>query len=404
MIQFAERLDAPREALVGVAVSGGSDSVAALHLLADAGWNLHVVTVDHRLRDGSAAEAGFVGRIADDLGLPHSVLTWDHDGVQGNLQDQARRARYGLIRDWAASQGIRHVVLGHTMDDQAETVLMRIARGAGLDGLCGMASQREDAGVTWLRPFLTARREDLRAYLAARSAEWIDDPSNEDTRFDRVKARQAMAALAPLGIDAERLSAMSARLQDVRSDLDLRAREAFLAAGEEDRGDLVLHFPDFRKAAGGPEVLRRTFVAALRWVSGAEYPPRAEALSDLIGALRSGETRTLSGCVVTAERSVRFSREFNAVKDLHGATDLPWDGRWVLEGPHAPDLDVRALGDAVKDCAGWRETGMPRTSLLASPAVWRGDALIAAPVAGLTNGWRASATRRGSFTEFLLSR
>ena len=91
------------------------------------------------------------------------------------------------------------------------------------------------------------------------------------------------------------------------------------------------------------------------------------------------------------------------MKDLSGPTDRPWDGRWVLEGPHGPDLEIRALGAAVKDTP-WRETGLPRASLMASPAVWRDGALVAAPVAGLENGWRASATARGTFAEFLLSR
>ena len=100
---------------------------------------------------------------------------------------------------------------------------------------------------------------------------------------------------------------------------------------------------------------------------------------------------------------MRLAREWKAVETHKTPTNQPWDTRWHLDGPHAPDLEIRALGEAVKDTP-WRETGMPRQSLLASPAVWRGETLIAAPVAGLTNGWTAQATGRGKFTDFLLRR
>ena len=101
--------------------------------------------------------------------------------------------------------------------------------------------------------------------------------------------------------------------------------------------------------------------------------------------------------------TVRITREFKAVERLTGRTDTPWDTRWHLDGPHADDLEIRPLGEAVKDTP-WRETGLPRTSLMASPAVWRGNELISAPVAGLSGGWIAEATGRGKFAEFLLSR
>ncbi|MEQ8920766.1 MAG: tRNA lysidine(34) synthetase TilS [Roseovarius confluentis] len=401
---FAPSSGTSGNAVTGVAVSGGSDSMAMLHLLAEEGLPLAVVTVDHGLRPESRAEAEFVRERCAALGVPHSILTWKGAEATGNLQDQARRARYALMETWAGQRGIDVIALGHTLDDQSETFLMRLARGSGIDGLCGMESRRVTQGVTWARPFLTVRRDELRGYLERRDLPWIDDPSNEDDRFDRVKARRAMACLEPLGVTPERLFDVMSNLADVRLDLDIRAKAAFDAAGEEQGGDVIFRFPAFREAALGPEVLRRSFVAALRWVSGAEYPPRAEALADLVAGLRKDETRTLHGCLATPGRAVRIAREFNAVKDLRCPTDQMWDGRWKLDGSHAPDLEIRALGEAVKDCPDWRDTGMPRTSLIASPAVWRGAELVAAPLAGLGNGWTASATGRGSFTQFLLSR
>ncbi len=401
--EVANNFGISRDETAGVAVSGGSDSLAILLLLHEKGWSLDVATVDHGLRPEAADEAAFVAGICAGLGIPHTTLSVDLSDVTGNRQDQARRARYAALRDWARKRGISHIALGHTLDDEAETFLMRVSRGSGLDGLCGMNGYRQDGNVTWMRPFLASRRAELRAFLEHRGQNWIDDPSNNDERFERVRMRKALKILEPLGLTSEKISDVCYNLALVRSDLDLRARDAFVAAGDAENGDIILRFPGFREAAGGSEVLRRTFVAALRWVSGEDYPPRSDALGDLVAALRKGETRTLHGCLVTAAREVRFSREYNAVKDEATPTDRLWDGRWHLDGPHAQGLEVRALGDAVKDTP-WRATGMPRQSLLSSPAIWQGETLIAAPVAGLSNGWTAEATGRGKFTEFLISR
>ena len=401
--EIAFNYAAKSEPLSGLAVSGGSDSLAMLYLLAEMGWPIEAATVDHGLRDGSADEARIVGEHCAGLGIVHSILTWEAPDTSGNLQDMARRARYRLLGDWARSRGMKSVAFGHTMDDQAETFLMRVARGAGIDGLCAMSSYRNEAGLTWLRPFLTARREELRDYLRSRNIQWIDDPSNEDEGFDRVKARNAMKLLAPLGVTPEKILDVTSNLADVRLELDLRARDVFLSSSREETGDLVFDKDAIQASRLGHETRRRLLNAALLWVSGADYPPRRDAALSLSVAINKGETRTLSGCVITVETTVRVTREYNAVKTLATPTDQLWDGRWHLGGPHAPDLEVRALGEAVKDTP-WRETGMPRTSLMASPAVWRGNELISAPIAGLSSGWTAEATGRGKFAEFLQSR
>jgi tRNA(Ile)-lysidine synthase len=107
--------------------------------------------------------------------------------------------------------------------------------------------------------------------------------------------------------------------------------------------------------------------------------------------------------VTVSDMTVRVAREHAAVAGLRGPTDAPWDRRWHLAGPHAPDLELRALGEAVRDCPDWRATGLPRATLLASPAVWRGAALVAAPVAGLANGWTADTGGAADFAAFLIS-
>lgn len=127
--------------------------LSLLHRLsAAAGTHLEAVTVDHGLRPEAAEEAVFVARYAGTLGLRHETLRWRGWDGQGNLQNAAREARYRLMADWAERRGLPCVALGHTADDQAETVLMRLARRAGVDGLSAMAPRSDRHGITWLRP------------------------------------------------------------------------------------------------------------------------------------------------------------------------------------------------------------------------------------------------------------
>jgi tRNA(Ile)-lysidine synthase len=194
---------------LGVAVSGGGDSTALLVIAARwahaRGHAISAATVDHGLRAGSAAEAAGVAALCARLGIPHETLRAGNlRDAGGNLAAAARDARFALLGGWARAQGLSAVLLGHTMDDQAETVLMRLARGSGAEGLSAMQAVLERAGVVWLRPLLGARRAALREVLRAEGISWVEDPSNEDAQYDRVKARQALAALAPQGIDVER--------------------------------------------------------------------------------------------------------------------------------------------------------------------------------------------------------
>lgn len=262
-----------------------------------------------------------------------------------------------------------------------------------------------------IRPLLRTEREVLRDYLRDQGIPWSDDPSNEDDSFERVRARNALKTLREIGIEAESFAAVADNARAAKWALDHYALSAVEEGRVEiDRGDVMI--PD-RLSPKNPtpqEITRRLKNAAVQWISGSDYPPRAMAFINADVALLEAKTHTLGGCVVTridgahaCDVKFRFTREYNAVRDTVSPTDALWDGRWRLEGPHAPDLEVRALGETVKDTP-WRETGMPRQSLLASPAIWRDNDLIAAPVAGYGNGWTAEATGRGTFAEFLLSR
>lgn len=404
LVRSIDRFFAGRvPAALGVAVSGGSDSLALLHLLRDWGRaTLAAVTVDHGLRPTSAGEAAHVAAHCERLGIPHDVLTWEGWDGRGNLQDQARRTRYSLMADWAGARGLDAVAIGHTMDDQAETVLMRMAREAGVDGLSGMAPVVTRHGVAFCRPLLGARREVLREVLRERRVVWAMDPSNEDEAFERVRVRRALSVLETAGIRVEQIAGSADHLREARDALAEVAADFARDKVKCVAGDLIFDRTLLNRQPA--EIRRRLLVGALRWVSSADYPPRREALADLEAAIARGENATLHGCrIMVSGFTLRITREAKAVEALSVPTDEPWDTRWRLEGPHAPDLRIRALGEAVKDCPDWRETGLPRATLLASPAVWRGQDLVAAPVAGLGAAWTARIADRSDFAASLIS-
>ncbi|MBN2760126.1 MAG: tRNA lysidine(34) synthetase TilS [Rhodobacteraceae bacterium] len=380
---MAALLPEPPRAL-GVAVSGGGDSVALLHLcslwVARHDCALHVATVDHGLRPEAAQECALVAKHAERVGAPHQVLRWSWDGT-GNLQDRARQARQDLLGAWARAHGISHIALGHTRDDQAETLLMRLKRGSGVDGMAAMSPSRMQDGLTWLRPMLDLRRDTLRDHLRSIGWAWAEDASNHDTRFERVRMRQAMTAL---GLNADRLAETAAHMAAARHVLDHAAHQAATAILRQENGDMVLE----RQALNAlPQDTRERLVAAaLCWVGQTHYRPRLSALRTALANPRA----TLHGCLlVQNDTELRICREWKAVADLHAPAPGPWDGRWLIDGPAKPGLTTRPLGaDGLLQTN--RESWLlPRDSLLASPAIWRGSVLIAAPLAGLTPEYRA---------------
>src|SRR5262249_13344993 len=183
---------------VAVAVSGGSDSMALALLAHDwatrRGGEIAALTVDHGLRTEAAAEARQVGRWLRGRGIAHRILRWrpPPGALSGGMQAAARAARYRLLADWGRQRGGLHVALAHQREDQAETVLLRLARGSGLDGLAAMAPIAERAGVRLIRPLLPIPRARLRATLAGAQQSWVDDPSNDDPAHARIRMRRLL--------------------------------------------------------------------------------------------------------------------------------------------------------------------------------------------------------------------
>lgn len=375
-------------------------------LTAQTGWHLQVATVDHRLRPEAAQEAAFVARHAAALGLAHHILIWSDHPKTGNLMQAGSQARYQLLADWARAADLADVVLAHTADDQAETFLMGLGRSAGLDGLSGMRPRWQQGGVSFHRPFLGESRAGLREYLTRLGSPWCDDPSNVDPRYLRVRNRQALADLAPLGLSVERIQHSIRHLAQVQQLLGRLVAQSFAAFGREEAGALILQAAEWHRL--DPELQRRLLVLAIRWCTGARHAPRAEALARLLQALLAEKTVGLAGCRFRfAGGNLRITREPRAVMAPILVPDhtavMTWDHRWTLEGALQPGQQVAALGDAgILCCPDWRQTGLKRDQLAVSPAVWQGDRLIAAPLARPEPAkWRVYTTP--GFGMFMLS-
>ena len=385
---------------IGVAVSGGSDSMAMLHLMARvapyAGWSVHAVTVDHRLRPEAAGEVAFVAKVCAGLGVPHAVLVWDHGPILGNLMQAAREARYQLLADWALGQGIADVAVAHTSDDQAEGFLIGLSRSAGLDGLTGMRQQFARDGVTFHRPFLNQSRAALRGYLLRQGLTWVEDPTNDNDRYTRTKARRVLKSLKPLGITVDRLSTVIHNLSMAQVVIAQTVQRAARDVVTEAAGALTFERQAFLDL--GPEVNRLLLIAMLRWMAGLTHAPRAESILNLQRALADNRDATLRGCRFrTRAGLVTLNREARAVGGPV-PVGAQWDGRWLVSGPPG---EVRVLGaEGLRQCPDWRATGLARQVLEVSPGVWHGATLIAAPCAGFGP---ATATCAPGFHAFLLS-
>lgn len=287
---------------VAAAVSGGADSMALLLLLD--GWararsgEVVGLTVDHRLRPESAAEARRVAGWLKIRGIAHRTLIWKRSGAGPGsaLQARARAARYRLLAGWCRRRGILHLALAHHAGDQAETVLMRLTRGAGLDGLAGMGASLARDGVRLVRPLLGIEPRRLRATLVAAGQDWIEDPSNRDERFERIRWRRILPPGQRVAI-----AAAAAEIGEERRRRELALAELLAAARRGPEGSLELAVDGLLSAA--PELALAALGRMLVAVGGEPYPPRRESLERLLGNLAAGgPARTLGGCRIALRR------------------------------------------------------------------------------------------------------
>ena len=308
--------DVPSAAHVAVAVSGGADSLALALLLADwarargaqtLGTQVTALTVDHALRTGSDVEALKVGAWLSALGINHSILTWKDggalsSGVQAGIQARARDARYALMAGWCRTHGVKQLFVAHHLGDQAETFVMRLRRASTLFGLAAMAPMRQIHGINVCRPFLEVTKARLEATLRGRHQAWVEDPSNANPAFERVRTRALIQRLGVEGVTPARLAGAAGAAGRVTKILD-RAAAAFetMAVTSHAGGGFHMEGGAFQAL---PQVVReRVLSQLLNRVGGQVYAPSPAKLERLARWMTSadgagGTARTLGGCVV----------------------------------------------------------------------------------------------------------
>ena len=297
----AEKLTGGAAGGLGIAVSGGPDSVALLLLAAAAYDGIEAATVDHRLRPESPREAVAVAALCGRIGVPHRILTAEAPPT-GNVQSEARALRYRLLGSWADERGLRWIATAHHADDQAETLLMRLNRGTGLSGLAGIRRSvplpGAEGSVRLIRPLLGWRRSELEAIVAAAGVEAAADPGNSDDRYDRSRIRKLLAATPEL--DPESLARSAAALAEAEEALDWTARRLADDRIQEREGGVTVD------PSGLPPELRRRLLLEALGQAGMAEAPRGDAVQRLLTTLGEGGTATLAGVKCTGGDCWRF--------------------------------------------------------------------------------------------------
>lgn len=394
-----------------LAVSGGPDSLALLVLASSwckargrAGPNIVVATVDHGLRPESREEADRVATVAASHGLRHRTLVWAGDKPVTAIQAQARQARYRLLAGLAQQFSRPAIVTAHTLDDQAETMLMRLGRGSGVDGLAAMNALQPvsailgpdpfAADVPVCRPLLPVPKARLVETLRCRGIAWIEDPSNRNPAFERVRLREATPALQSVGLCGERLALAARRLGRARS-----ALEAVTGRLWHDLVDLnggaFARMPRSAMGEQPAELRIRILRRALQAFGGSATPVPLEKAERLDAVLSDpdGLPVTIAGCRVEVRGDSLLvwreaGRQGLPTIELTAGDRLIWDGRFTVT---APRNMTRGWWVAPFDPAGLDETQrvrlrnskIPRRIARTLPAVWKNGKIVFVPVVGI---------------------
>ena len=432
-----------------LAVSGGADSMALMQMVA--AWvaepgtvqrqrmgpvPLLVLTVDHRLRPQSADEAAWVKGEAARLGLPHETLVWDEMKPLTGLQSTAREARYRLMNEYIERElgerrvaVKRRIVVAHHDGDQAETFLMRLARGSGLDGLSGMREEEQvspprsaeggaSGSYTIVRPLLRVPKTRLVATLEAAGRAWRDDPSNLAQEFERVRVRQALEVLAQLGIEPAQIGRSAWRLSRARRAVIAGVDAAAFRAVKLHRG-LFAEIDSACLARLPDEFGVRIFAALLQAFGGAGPPARLSQIEPLVAKMMPSNNpapgpraETLAGCRIERDGAgpVRIWREWGReglpALDLQPGSRTVWDERFsvALASGETEPARVCALGannvHGLGDLGGLTELqglGAPPDAIRTLPSFWQADRLVAVPY------FSAKAGQPGRFSAHFLA-
>jgi len=291
---------------IAVGVSGGPDSMVLAYLLScwseeKGGPQIHILSVDHGLRAEAVDEVAHVKNVSENWPRStHYILKWGGEKPAQRVQESARSARYGLMEAHCEAHGITALLLAHHRDDQSETVLFRLAKGSGLDGLTGIRPSQERGNLTLFRPLLDISKDDILAFCHEEEIPFVDDPSNEKEQYARVRLRRSRAVLEQEGLSSKRLAVTAKRMERARCALEFYSDKVYRRAAKNIESVRIVF--DCGVLFSEPEetVLRVLMKAMEDLCSTQAYRPRMEKVESLLeDIMRQGsmKPRTLGGVI-----------------------------------------------------------------------------------------------------------
>ncbi len=299
MLDFFKQYQLQNET-VAVGVSGGADSLALVLRLKECGIKIVALTVDHKLRPSSSKEAEFVANLMKKYDIEHHILIWEGEKPKRGIEAEARKARYDLLSKWCKKNDIKYLAVGHHRRDQAETFLLRLQRGSGLFGLCGMADIVKQNDICVIRPQLNDSPDYLRKYLSEKNIVWVEDESNQCDDFLRVKIRKFLPELeSKTGISEKRLADTARILRFTRDYLEFEVNK-IINNQVRKWSETVFSFSLVNLENLHSEISYRLLAELLRKCGAKDYAPEAEEIFRLMKVIKKDDFKgcTLNGCEI----------------------------------------------------------------------------------------------------------
>jgi len=381
---------------IAIAVSGGGDSMA-LAILAHEwvkinGGELIALTIDHGLRIESSAEANEVHKFLTSLGIKHEVLNWEGEKPKTRIEEEARKARYNLLIARCKELDFYVLAVAHNIEDQIETFWMRLSHGSGLDGLSAMSRIREVDGVSIIRPLMSFSRKKLRATCEKYNIKWIEDPSNQDKKYLRVKLRKFESFLFEEGLTPKRLTKTIKKLENSRQALeyltDIAIKDSLIIYPE---GYALLKKKQWLKYP--IDIRQRVLSQALQTIFPKKYPSGFDIIEEICNSMveERFKGRTLSGCEIFPSSSgdIFISREENNIEPaIFIKENVIWDKRFICSAINSESLKLGTLGEeGLSELRKNKDTlksikNLPFKIKKLLPAIWEEDILLAVPHIG----------------------
>lgn len=326
---------------LAVAVSGGIDSMA-LMFIADK-WcknnniELFVITVDHQLREESSKEAKYVAEICKKYNINHTILVWEGEKPQHNIELIARENRYNLISKFCKQNNINTLLIAHHLQDQTETFFIRLFRGSGIDGLASMNDINNMYGLTILRPFLECCKEDLQTFLEEKQIQWVEDPSNNDEKYLRNKIRKFLNSFDN---KQEILSRINSAVENINeSKLSINSLIKNIEKKIVSYNSFGTCLLDKNKLIEQDDIVALKILSTISMkISGNIYKPRLKKLKRLFETIKENEEvkYTFYGCVFETYKDnlIMIYREYNSIledKKLICGEEVVWDNRFIVK-------------------------------------------------------------------------